>query len=201
MKERRGAEKRGGIGLACLWSSFYLKIWAIISQPKQKLRENQERESATMKEKIEKKEESERQRKMKGKTERKGRERWESEGKRIKKGERKVFWHWVNVWVCNFVWKSNASTIKIDTTLCHNLPYGESWLVKVCPHMTHWHTFTNHNSPCGELWYKVVPILIVLALLSLKLSFFKWKLHTKMVTKHKSEMRWRKIEIKIWELN
>ena len=39
MKERRGAKKRGGIGLACLWSSFYSEIWAMISEPKQNLRE------------------------------------------------------------------------------------------------------------------------------------------------------------------
>ena len=34
MKERRGEEKRGGISLACLWSSFYWEIWVIISEPK-----------------------------------------------------------------------------------------------------------------------------------------------------------------------
>ena len=60
---------------------------------------------------------------------------------------------------------SNAITIENDTILWHKSSHENLWLVNVCPHMAHWHTFTNHNSPCGELWHKVVPFLVVLALL------------------------------------
>ena len=56
---------------------------------------------------------------------------------------------------------SNASTTKIDTTLYHNSPHGELCLVKMCQWVMWGHTFTNHNSPCDELWHKVVPISMV----------------------------------------
>ena len=60
---------------------------------------------------------------------------------------------------------SNAITIENDTILWVISSHGDLWLMNMCPYMAHWHIFTNHNSLCGKLWYKVVPFLVVLALL------------------------------------
>ena len=60
-----------------------------------------------------------------------------------------------------YILVSNASTNEIGTTFVSQL----ALLVKMCQWATWGHTFTNHNSPCGELWHKVVPILVVLELL------------------------------------
>ena len=49
----------------------------------------------------------------------------------------------------------------------HNLvPQLFTWWVVIgedMSHMANKHSFTNHNSSCGELWHKVVPFLVVLA--------------------------------------
>ena len=54
-------------------------------------------------------------------------------------------------------------TTENGTTLCHNSPCGELWLVKECPYMAHRYFFTSYNLPCGELWHKIVPFFVVLA--------------------------------------
>ena len=65
--------------------------------------------------------------------------------------------------------KENVEIIENGTTLYHNSLRDELWLVKVCLHMSHKHSFTSHNSPRGELLHKVVPFFMVLAQLKCKI--------------------------------
>ena len=46
---------------------------------------------------------------------------------------------------------SNVHDTILCTILCHNLPCGESWVMKVCSHMAYHHTSTTHNLPHGKL--------------------------------------------------
>ena len=50
----------------------------------------------------------------------------------------------------------------VVSTLCHNLPHSCVIDKGVSPHGPLMH-FTNHNSSCDELCYKVVPNYMVLA--------------------------------------
>ena len=56
---------------------------------------------------------------------------------------------------------SCARATKNGMTLCHNSPCGELRVVKECLWVMWGHTFTNYNSPRGELWHKVVPFSMI----------------------------------------
>ena len=50
----------------------------------------------------------------------------------------------------------NVGDTHLCTTLCHNSPHDKLQLVRVCQWVMWGHTLTNHNSPCDELWHKIV---------------------------------------------
>ena len=77
--------------------------------------------------------------------------------------------------------KSCAKTTKCCKILCHNLLlHGKLWLVKECQWVMWGHTFTNHNSPCGELWHKIVPFSMIptFSLYKFVEGFFIYIFHT-----------------------
>ena len=51
----------------------------------------------------------------------------------------RVQWHDINDKTEQYVYssQSNAGDKHLCTILCHNLLYGELWLVGVCPYITH----------------------------------------------------------------
>lgn len=57
----------------------------------------------------------------------------------------------------SWVWMRNVRDIIFCTILYYNSLYGELWLIRMCSHIIHWYTLTNHNLQCGQLWHKIMP--------------------------------------------